>query len=130
MRLRTAAVITALTALSLGPTVHAPAQAGQQSALIGGEVCFWPEPEMMGPGGGWCYSGTGYTDVPERIHDHAGSFESRSNDSVFAIDHPSWGGCIYREIRGRDYNMHWMDNRDFGNKIDGVASEKGGCQPG
>ncbi|WP_199550089.1 hypothetical protein [Streptomyces sp. N35] len=130
MRLRTVAFATALAALSLSPAVHAPAQAGQQPALIRGEVCFWPEPNMMGPGGGWCYSGTGYADVPDRIHDHAGSFESRSDDSVFAIDHPRWGGCVAREIRGRDYNMNWTANNDFGTKIDGVSHEKGNCQSG
>ncbi|SDJ59641.1 hypothetical protein [Streptomyces indicus] len=130
MRLRTALSVAAAAAFVIGPTTIAPAQAGQQPALIRGEVCFWPEPNMMGPGGGWCYSGTGYTDVPARIHDHAGSFESRSDDTVYAIDHPRWGGCTYRTIPGRAYDMDWRADDDFGNKIDGVSDSKGDCQPG
>ncbi|MFI6943801.1 hypothetical protein ACIBI4_31425 [Streptomyces sp. NPDC050418] len=130
MRLRTVLSVAAAAAFAMAPAGLAQAEPGLPSAQIRGEVCFWAEPNMMGPGGGWCYSGTGYADVPDRMHDHAGSFESRSDDPVYAIDHPRWGGCVYREIRGRDYNMNWTANNDFGNRIDGVSHEKGNCQPG
>ncbi|GHB47804.1 hypothetical protein GCM10010377_43270 [Streptomyces viridiviolaceus] len=35
-----------------------------EPALLPGHVCFWPEPDETGPGGGWCYDGTGYAEAP------------------------------------------------------------------
>ncbi|MFC5143459.1 ATP-binding protein [Streptomyces aureoversilis] len=58
-------------------------------------------------GQSWCYSGTGYTDVPAFLHDNAASFLSESSQSVYAIDWPRSGGCVYRHIRPRTLSNNW-----------------------
>ncbi|MEW2418429.1 hypothetical protein AB0953_32775 [Streptomyces sp. NPDC046866] len=132
-RIRRAALHTAAFVAALAPTLlPSPSAAAAADTVashahplfIEGRVCFWTEPGRHGQS--WCYSGTGYTDVPDFLHDKAASFLSESPHSVYAIDWPRSGGCVYRHIRPHDLSDNWS----WGPRVDGVGDSTMNCQAG
>ncbi|MEV3855953.1 hypothetical protein AB0J38_16710 [Streptomyces sp. NPDC050095] len=116
---------TALTLLAAAATL-APAASFASAAQAPegpGQVCFWTEAGQHGQA--WCYAPPGYAEAENGTQRHAYSFESRVGDSVYAISY-TVSNCLYREIRRDDYSENW----EWAQKIDGVADNKMGCEPG
>lgn len=93
----------------------APAAAGP------GDVCFYTQTHYNGAS--WCYRPAGYANVPDHIHDKARSFESNADVTVYALDFAG-ARCYYRAIWTGDRSTDW----DWGRRIDGVATDKRGCE--
>ncbi|MER6999410.1 hypothetical protein [Streptomyces sp. NPDC000410] len=130
MRLYAAALLTAFAFNAVAPATATAEPARTLpviSSALPGHVCFWPEPEEMGPGGGWCYNGTGYSEAAPHVKRHAKSFSNQSQDTFYAIHFPREGGCLYRTIYGGDYAPHW----EWWEKLDGVQRTRpSDCSPG
>ncbi|MFD6278186.1 hypothetical protein ACFWFI_21870 [Streptomyces sp. NPDC060209] len=96
-------------------------------AALPGHVCFWPEADEMGAGGGWCYSGTGYAEAAPHVKRHAKSFNNQTQDTFYAIHFPRDGGCLYRTVYGGDYSAYW----EWWDKLDGIQRVRPtDCLPG
>ncbi|MEU5996787.1 hypothetical protein ABZ837_03035 [Streptomyces sp. NPDC047197] len=122
MHRRTTALAIAAVFLSTAP---ASAQALPPLDRAVGEVCFSTEPGYAGAS--WCYRPPGYTDVPERLHNNAASFESNADVTVYAIAWVGPGQCLYRTIWSGDRSPNW----EWRNKLDAVQSDRPtDCQPG
>jgi hypothetical protein len=129
MRLRAAALSTAVVCTAATPaaaTGPAPALPAVGAALPG-HVCFWPEPNEMGPGGGWCYNGTGFAEAAPHVKRHAKSFSNQSQETFYVLHFPGGGGCLYRTVHGGDHASYW----ECWDKLDGVQSSRPtDCSPG
>ncbi|MFI6874132.1 hypothetical protein ACIBL6_11890 [Streptomyces sp. NPDC050400] len=112
-----------LLTLAAAAAALVPGATGAQAASGPGQVCFWTEPGMHGQA--WCYAPPGYAEAENGTQRHAYSFESRAGQSVYAISY-TVSNCLYREIRPGDYSDNW----EWAQKLDGVADNTMGCEPG
>jgi hypothetical protein len=127
MRLRAAALSTAVVCTAATPAAATGPALPAVGAALPGHVCFWPEPNEMGPGGGWCYNGTGFAEAAPHVKRHAKSFSNQSQETFHALHFPGGGGCLYRTVYGGDYASYWA----WWDKLDGVQSSRPtDCSPG
>ncbi|MGW7414989.1 hypothetical protein [Streptomyces sp. NPDC054863] len=124
-----AALLTTVALVAAVPsaTAHTTRAVPAAEAALPGYVCFWPEPEETGAGGGWCYNGTGYAEAAPHVKRHAKSFSNQTQDTFYALSFPREGGCLYRTVYGGDYSGFW----EWWDKLDGVQrSRPTDCRPG
>lgn len=128
MRLRAAALSTVVCAAATPAAATGPGRTPPAvEAALSGHVCFWPEPDEMGPGGGRCYNGTGFAEAAPHVKRHAKSFSNQSQETFYALHFPAGGGCLYRMVHGGDCASYW----EWWDKLDGVQSSRPtDCSPG
>ncbi|MFD6174311.1 peptidase inhibitor family I36 protein [Streptomyces coeruleorubidus] len=121
------AVALALTALLLpahGASAAPANKAADHPACADGHVCFWSRAGFRGTTWSWP-AGSGYRDMPPRLHDHVGSFVSNIDGGAACF--VNWEPFEKRDVMKGHWRSDYLD--DFGGRIDGVDSYVDGVCP-